>query len=72
MGETTEAGSLRRQGREKMREAVIAEIHAAFHYDDPPDDGVERPIGPHVGEWESHQTLRKLLSRVCAMLPEES
>ena len=60
----------RREGAEGMREVVKAEIHAAFHYNDPPDDGVERPIGPIPGQWEAHQTLRKLLSRVCAVLTE--
>lgn len=54
---------------EEMREAVKAEIHAAFHYNDPPGD-VERPIAPRAGEWESHQTLRRLLSRVCVVLTE--
>ena len=57
-------------GAEGMRAAVKAEIHAAFHYNDPPDDGVERPIGPVPGQWEAHQTLRKLLSRVCAVLTD--
>jgi hypothetical protein len=71
MSETTEAESLRRQGREEMREAVKAEIHAAFHYSDPPDDDVT-PIFPRAGEWESHQTLRKLLLRVCVLLTKES
>lgn len=60
----------RREGAEEMREAVKAEIHAAFHYNDPPDDGVERPIGPIQGQREAHQTLRRLLSRVCAVLTE--
>lgn len=60
----------RREGAEGMREVVKAEINAAFHYNDPPDDGVERPIGPIPGQWEAHQTLRKLLSRVCAVLTD--
>jgi hypothetical protein len=60
----------RREGAEGMREVVKAEIHAAFHYNDPPDDGRERPIAPRAGEWEAHQTLRKLLSRVCVVLTE--
>lgn len=60
----------RREGAEGMREVVKAEINAAFHYNDTPDDGVERPIAPRAGEWEAHQTLRKLLSRVCAVLTE--
>ena len=61
----------RREGAEGMREVVVkAEIHAAFHYNDPPDDGRERPIAPRAGEWEAHQTLRKLLSRVCVVLTE--
>jgi len=62
----------RREGAEEMREVVKAEIYAAFHYNDPPDDGVERPIAPRAGEWEAHQTLRKLLLRVCALTGEES
>mgnify|MGYP000860953715 FL=1 len=60
----------RREGAEGMREVVKAEIHAAFHYNDPPDDGVERPIGPIRGQWEAHQTLRKLLLRVCVVLTD--
>ena len=57
----------RREGAEGMRAAVQAEILAAFHYNDPPDDDRARPIAPRVGELESHQTLRKLLSRVCVV-----
>lgn len=67
---TAALDAARREGAEGMREVVKAEIHAAFHYNDPPDDGVERPIGPVPGQWEAHQTLRKLLSRVCAVITD--
>lgn len=55
-------------GAEAMRGRVKTEIHAAFHYRDPPDDGVSDPIiAARCGEWESHEVLRQLLSRVCVM-----
>jgi len=61
----------RRAGIEEMRTAVQAEILAAFHYSDPPDDGVERPILSRPGQWETHQALRKLLLRVSILLTED-